>query len=62
LLHTAGVQRKGEPEPECDVRTVYQRDRDRILHSKAFRRLKDKTQVFLAPSGDHYRTTADAYA
>ena len=43
-------------EPECDIRTVYQRDRDRILHSKAFRRLKDKTQVFLAPQGDHYRT------
>ena len=44
------------PEPECDVRTVYQRDRDRIVHSKAFRRLKHKTQVFLAPEGDHYRT------
>ena len=43
-------------EPECDIRTVYQRDRDRILHSKAFRRLKDKTQVFLSPQGDHYRT------
>lgn len=42
-------------EEECDVRTVYQRDRDRILHSKAFRRMKDKTQVFLAPQGDHYR-------
>ncbi|MBQ1311037.1 MAG: deoxyguanosinetriphosphate triphosphohydrolase [Blautia sp.] len=42
-------------EEECDVRTVYQRDRDRILHCKAFRRLKDKTQVFLAPQGDHYR-------
>ena len=44
------------PEAECDIRTCYQRDRDRILHSKAFRRLKDKTQVFLAPQGDHYRT------
>ena len=44
------------PEQECDIRTAYQRDRDRILHSKAFRRLKDKTQVFLAPQGDHYRT------
>lgn len=44
------------PEPLCDIRPVYQRDRDRILHSKAFRRLKGKTQVFLAPEGDHYRT------
>lgn len=44
------------PEEECDIRPVYQRDRDRILHCKAFRRLKDKTQVFLAPEGDHYRT------
>lgn len=43
-------------EEECDMRTVYQRDRDRILHSKAFRRLKQKTQVFLSPEGDHYRT------
>lgn len=43
-------------EPQCDIRPVYQRDRDRILHSKAFRRLKDKTQVFLTPIGDHYRT------
>lgn len=40
----------------CDIRPVYQRDRDRILHSKSFRRLKHKTQVFLAPEGDHYRT------
>ena len=46
---------RGRPEEECDVRTVYQRDRDRILHCKAFRRMKDKTQVFLAPQGDHYR-------
>ncbi|MBP5153700.1 MAG: deoxyguanosinetriphosphate triphosphohydrolase [Lachnospiraceae bacterium] len=44
------------PEPQDDLRTCYQRDRDRILHSKAFRRLKHKTQVFLAPAGDHYRT------
>lgn len=44
------------PEEECPVRTVYQRDRDRIIHSTAFRRLKHKTQVFLAPEGDHYRT------
>ena len=42
-------------ETECDIRTVYQRDRDRILHSKSFRRMKDKTQVFLAAQGDHYR-------
>lgn len=44
------------PEPKCEVRTDYQRDRDRILHSKAFRRLKGKTQVFISPEGDHYRT------
>lgn len=43
-------------EPQCDMRTIYQRDRDRILHCKSFRRLKHKTQVFLAPAGDHYRT------
>lgn len=43
-------------EPQCDIRPVFQRDRDRILHCKSFRRLKDKTQVFLRPSGDHYRT------
>ena len=43
-------------EPECDIRTCYQRDIDRITHSKAFRRLKHKTQVFLRPQGDHYRT------
>ena len=43
-------------EPLCDIRPEYQRDRDRILHCKAFRRLKHKTQVFLAPEGDHYRT------
>lgn len=44
------------PEEKCDIRTDFQRDRDRILHSKAFRRLKHKTQVFLAPKGDHFRT------
>src|SRR5687767_3407312 len=43
-------------EPQDPVRTVYQRDRDRILHCKAFRRLKHKTQVFIDPTGDHYRT------
>lgn len=43
-------------EAPCDIRPVYQRDRDRILHSKSFRRLKHKTQVFLLPQGDHYRT------
>lgn len=43
-------------EEQCDIRPVFQRDRDRILHCKAFRRLKDKTQVFLTPEGDHYRT------
>ncbi len=51
-------QSKGRKKPEepCVVRTVFQRDRDRIIHSKAFRRLKHKTQVFLAPERDHYRT------
>lgn len=43
-------------EEKCDIRTDYQRDRDRIIHSKSFRRMKHKTQVFLAPGGDHYRT------
>ncbi len=44
------------PEPDCGVRTPLQRDRDRIVHCKSFRRLKHKTQVFVAPEGDHYRT------
>ncbi len=44
------------PEPECNIRTCFQRDVDRITHSKSFRRLKHKTQVFLQPVGDHYRT------
>ncbi len=44
------------PEPECRVRPAFQHDRDRIVHSKAFRRLKHKTQVFISPRGDHYRT------
>ncbi|OIQ60995.1 deoxyguanosinetriphosphate triphosphohydrolase [Moorella thermoacetica] len=45
-----------KPEEPCPIRTEYQRDRDRIIHCKAFRRLKHKTQVFIAPGGDHYRT------
>jgi dGTPase len=45
-----------EPEEDCTLRTPFQRDRDRIVHCKAFRRLKHKTQVFVAPEGDHYRT------
>ncbi|MCU0578163.1 MAG: deoxyguanosinetriphosphate triphosphohydrolase [Desulfobacterota bacterium] len=53
---SAASQGRARAEAECDLRTAFQRDRDRILHSKAFRRLKHKTQVFLSPSGDHYRT------
>ena len=45
-----------ESAPLCDIRTEFQRDRDKIIHSKAFRRLKHKTQVFITPEGDHYRT------
>ncbi len=61
VLHekaTKASESKGRPVPEeeCPIRTCFQRDRDRIVHSKAFRRLKHKTQVFLAPTGDHYRT------
>ena len=48
--------RAGVAEPDCGLRTPFQRDRDRIIHCKAFRRLQHKTQVFVAPSGDHYRT------
>ncbi len=52
----ATVRGRVEPEPEDDLRTAFQRDRDRVVHAKAFRRLMHKTQVFLAPEGDHYRT------
>ena len=52
-MNSKGRVREEEP---CDIRPVFQRDRDRIIHSKSFRRLKDKTQVFLSPEGDHYRT------
>ena len=51
--HTEGRKRA---EPDCNLRTPFQRDRDRIIHCKSFRRLKHKTQVFLSPEGDHYRT------
>lgn len=54
--HSRESKGRKRTEAECDIRTIYQRDRDRIIHSKAFRRLKDKTQVFLAAQGDHYRT------
>ena len=47
---------RAREEPPCRLRTPFQRDRDRIAHSKSFRRLKHKTQVFIAPEGDHYRT------
>ncbi len=48
--------RRRSPEPDCGLRTPFQRDRDRIVHGKSFRRLKHKTQVFVSPLGDHYRT------
>src|SRR4051795_4744383 len=53
---SAETRGRDREEPEDDIRPSYQRDRDRIIHCKAFRRLKHKTQVFLAPEGDHYRT------
>lgn len=53
---SAETRGRDRAEPEDDLRPSYQRDRDRIIHCKAFRRLKHKTQVFLAPEGDHYRT------
>lgn len=54
--HSARSAGRASPEEESPVRTVYQRDRDRIVHSNAFRRLRGKTQVFIAPAGDHYAT------
>lgn len=54
--HSADSKGRLRPEEQCDIRPVFQRDRDRIIHCKAFRRLKDKTQVFLSPEKDHYRT------
>lgn len=53
---SAASKGRRRPEPECSLRSAFQHDRDRILYSKAFRRLKHKTQVFLSPTGDHYRT------
>lgn len=53
---SAASRGRMRPEPECPLRTCFQRDRDRIVHCKSFRRLKQKTQVFLSPEGDHYRT------
>src|SRR3712207_5704864 len=57
-LAVRSYETRGRPrdEEECTLRTPFQRDRDRILHSKPFRRLKGKTQVFIDPAGDHYRT------
>ncbi len=55
-MHSVDSKGRLKPEEQCDIRPVFQRDRDRIIHCKAFRRLKDKTQVFLTPEGDHYRT------
>jgi len=54
--HSVDSKGRSREEEQCDIRTVFQRDRDRIIHCKSFRRLKDKTQVFLTPEGDHYRT------
>ncbi|HEX5473111.1 MAG TPA: deoxyguanosinetriphosphate triphosphohydrolase [Vicinamibacterales bacterium] len=53
---SAATRGRLHPEPEDPIRPAFQRDRDRIIHCKAFRRLKHKTQVFFAPTGDHYRT------
>ncbi len=55
-MRSGASQGREHPEPPCPLRTAFQRDRDRIIHCKAFRRLKHKTQVFFSPVGDHYRT------
>lgn len=55
-VRAARSKGRRQPEESCSLRTCFQRDRDRIVHSKSFRRLKHKTQVFIAPEGDHYRT------
>jgi dGTPase len=55
-VHSYATRGRARDEPPCSVRTPFQRDRDRIVHSKPFRRLKGKTQVFIDPQGDHYRT------
>ena len=54
--HSADSLGRKHPEPEHDMRTAFQRDRDRIIHTQAFRRLEYKTQVFVNHEGDHYRT------
>ena len=56
LAARAYPARRARPEEDSAHRTPFQRDRDRIVHTKAFRRLKHKTQVFISPEGDHYRT------
>src|SRR5690349_24598140 len=56
LAHRSYPAERGRPEPDCSLRTPFQRDRDRIVHSKTFRRLRHKTQVFVAREGDHFRT------
>src|SRR5438445_2120772 len=58
-LAVRSYETRGRPQPDdegCSLRTPFQRDRDRIVHSKSFRRLKQKTQVFIEPQGDHFRT------